>query len=46
MSVPIALRSDFDAAALRDVAKLTKDAAQGRRLLVLAAIYDGGPGDI
>ncbi len=42
MSVPIALRSDFDAAALRGIAKLTKDAAQGRRLLVLAAIYDGG----
>ncbi len=42
MSVPIALRSDFNAAALRRVAKATKDAAQGRRLLVLAAIYDGG----
>lgn len=42
MSVPIALRSDFAAAGLRGIAKLTKDAAQGRRLLVLAAIYDGG----
>lgn len=42
MSIPIALRGDFDAAALRRVAKATKDAAQGRRLLALAEIYDGG----
>jgi transposase len=42
MSMPIALRDDFDAAALRGVAKATKDAAQGRRLLALAEIYDGG----
>jgi transposase len=42
MSIPIALRDDFDAAALRRVAKATKDAAQGRRLLALAEIYDGG----
>ncbi len=42
MSVPIALRSDFNAAALRRMAKTSKDAAQGRRLLMLAAIYDGG----
>lgn len=41
MSIPIALRADFDAAALRRVAKTTKDAAQGRRLLALAEIYDG-----
>lgn len=32
MSVSIALRSEFDAAALRVAAKLNKDAAQGRRL--------------
>ena len=42
MSIPIALRDDFGAAALRRVAKTTKDAAQGRRLLALAEIYDGG----
>ena len=42
MSVPIALRTDFDAAALRREAKATKDAAQGRRLLALAEVYNGG----
>ena len=42
MSIPIALRTDFDAALLRRAAKATKDAAQGRRLLALAEIYDGG----
>jgi len=42
MSIPIALRTDFDAAGLRREAKATKDAAQGRRLLALAEIYDGG----
>jgi transposase len=42
MSIPIALRADFDAAALRRVAKSTKNAGQGRRLLALAEIYDGG----
>ena len=42
MSVPIPLRADFDAAALRRAAKVTKHAAQGRRLLALAEIYDGG----
>ena len=42
MSVPIALRTDCDAAALRREAKATKDAAQGRRLLALAEVYDGG----
>ena len=42
MSLPIALRDDFSAAALRRIAKSTKDAAQGRRLLALAEIYDGG----
>jgi transposase len=42
MSNPIALRGDFDAAALRRAAKTTKDAAQGRRLLALAEVYDGG----
>jgi transposase len=40
MAIP--LRSDFDATALRAAARRTKDAAQGRRLLALAAVYDGG----
>ena len=39
--MPIPLRSDFDAAQLRGVARRTKDAPQARRLLALAAIYDG-----
>ena len=39
MAIP--LRGDFDAAALRSAARRTKDAAQARRLLALAAIYDG-----
>ncbi len=42
MSIPIALRTDFEAVAVRRLAKATKDAAQGRRLLALAEIYDGG----
>ena len=39
--MPIALRAGFDAAGLRAAARRTKDAAQARRLLALAAIYDG-----
>ncbi len=39
MAIP--LRDDFDAAALRAAARKTKDAAQARRLLALAAVYDG-----
>ena len=39
MAIP--LRSDFDATALRAAARGTKDAAQGRRLLALAAVYEG-----
>ena len=42
MSAAIALREDFDAAALRRLARATKSANQGRRLLALAEIYDGG----
>ena len=42
MAAPIALREDFDALALRGLAKKTRDANQGRRLLALAEIYDGG----
>jgi len=41
MSVPIPLRRDFSAARLRGLAKKTKDGPQARRLLALAAIYDG-----
>jgi transposase len=41
MSVPIQLRGDFEAAQLRGLAKKTKDGPQARRLLALAAIYDG-----
>ena len=39
--VPIPLRLDFDAARVRGLAKKTKDGPQARRLLALAAIYDG-----
>ena len=42
MAHAIPLRFDFDAAGLRGAAKATKDAAQSRRLLALAEIYDGG----
>ena len=41
MAVPIALREEFDAPGLRRLAKATKDAAQARRLLALAEVYDG-----
>jgi len=37
----IALRADFDAARVRAAAKRSKDGPQARRLLALAAIYDG-----
>jgi len=39
--VPFLLRADFDASQLRAVARRTKDGPQARRLLALAAIYDG-----
>lgn len=39
--MPIALRTDFDAASVRLAARHSKDGAQTRRLLALAAIYDG-----
>ena len=39
--MPIPLRPDFDAMRLRLVARESKDANQVRRLLALAAIYDG-----
>jgi transposase len=39
--MPIPLRPDFTAVQLRALARQTKDAPQTRRLLALAAIYDG-----
>ncbi len=39
--MPIALRTDFDARLARAAAKRSKDGPQARRLLALAAIYDG-----
>jgi putative transposase len=41
--MPIPLRADFGSADLRSAARRTKDASQARRLLALAAIYDGAP---
>lgn len=42
MGAAIALRTDYDGAALRRLAKASEDANQTRRLLALAVIYDGG----
>ena len=39
--MPIPLTADYDAAGLRAAARASKDANQTRRLLTLAAIYDG-----
>lgn len=39
--MPVPLRDDFEASQLRVFARKTKDAPQARRLLALAAIYDG-----
>src|SRR5215210_3954508 len=39
--MPVPLRTDFNAAALRAIARQTKDGPQARRLLALAAIYEG-----
>ena len=39
--MPIPLRADFDASVLRRQARGAKDPGQARRLLALAAIYDG-----
>ena len=41
MAAAIELRSDFNGQALRVLARSSKDANQTRRLLALAAIYDG-----
>ena len=42
MAGAIGVRGDYDAARLRELAKRSGDANQTRRLLALAAIYDGG----
>ena len=39
--MPVPLRGDFDADALRVIARKTKDGPQARRLMALAAIYEG-----
>jgi transposase len=39
--MPLPLRTDFDAAAVRFSARRSKNAGQARRLLALAAVYDG-----
>lgn len=39
--MPIPLRKDYDAARVRAVARRSKDGPQARRLLSLAAIYEG-----
>jgi transposase len=41
MAAPVPLRPEFDAAALRSLAKRSRDPDQTRRLLALAAIYKG-----
>src|SRR6187200_3747920 len=40
-AMPIPLRDDFDAATVRVAARKSKDGGQARRLLALAAIYEG-----
>ena len=42
MSAGIALREDYDAVSVRELAKRSDDADQVRRLLALAVVYDGG----
>ena len=42
MAAAIGVRGDYDTARLRELAKRSADANQTRRLLALAAIYDGG----
>src|SRR4051794_41553233 len=42
MGRPVRLREDYTAAQVRGLARRSHDAGQTRRLLALAAIYDGG----
>ena len=41
MAAAIGLRDDYGSGGLRTAAKRSKDGPQARRLLALAAIYDG-----
>jgi hypothetical protein len=41
MAAAVGVRDDYDAGALRAAAKRSKNGPQARRLLALAAIYDG-----
>lgn len=41
MAAPRRLREDFNGAALRALARRSKDSVQTQRLLALASIYDG-----
>jgi transposase len=41
MPAALPLRSDFDSQTLRDLARRSEDSNQSRRLLSLAAVYDG-----
>ena len=41
MGKALALRDDYDAASLRELARKAKDTRQVRRLLALACVYDG-----
>src|SRR5438046_9819566 len=42
MAAAVRVRRDYEAAQIRVLAKRSKNAAQTRRLLALAAIYDSG----
>ena len=42
MGAAVGLRGDYEAGQLRGLAKRSEDAGQTRRLLALAAIYEGG----
>jgi transposase len=42
MASAVGVRGDYEAGRLRELAKRSEDANQTRRLLALAAIYDGG----
>src|SRR5438270_4478191 len=42
MAAAVRVREDYEAEQIRVLAKRSKNAAQTRRLLALAAIYDGG----
>jgi transposase len=42
MAAAVRVRGDYDAVRLRELAKRSEDADQTRRLLALAAVYDGG----